>query len=79
MITFLKSIDNKTWKAVIFGWALPQVTDTDGKVSHKLEKDWTEDEDEASLENSRALNAIFYGVDNNIFRLINTCVFAKEA
>lgn len=35
-------------------------------------------EDEASLGNSRALNAIFNEVDKNIFRLINTCFFAKE-
>lgn len=35
--------------------------------------------DEASLGNSRALNAIFNGVDKNIFRLINICVSTKKA
>ncbi|XP_057444753.1 uncharacterized protein LOC130736999 [Lotus japonicus] len=29
--------------------------------------------------NSKALNAIFNGVDKNMFRLINTCTVAKEA
>ena len=29
--------------------------------------------------NCRALNAIFNGVDKNVFRLINTCTSAKEA
>lgn len=36
-------------------------------------------EDEEALENSKALNAIFNGLDNNMFRLINTCSEAKEA
>src|ERR1044072_9485117 len=31
------------------------------------------------LANSKALNAIFNGVDKNMFRLINTCTVAKEA
>lgn len=35
------------------------------------------EEDEATLGNSWALNTIFNGVDQNIFQLINTCVFAK--
>ena len=39
MIAFLKSIDNKTWKAVVNGWSPPQVTDTEVKVGHKPEKD----------------------------------------
>ena len=40
---------------------------------------WTKEEDETSLENSRALNALFNGVDQNVFKLINTCSSAKEA
>ena len=45
----------------------------------KNEEDWTTEEDEAALANSKALNAIFNGVDKNMFRLINTCTVAKEA
>ena len=47
MIAFLKSIDNKTWKAVVNAWCPPQVMDTKGKIGPKLEKDWTKEEDEA--------------------------------
>ena len=36
-------------------------------------------EDEASLWNSHALNAIFNEVDQNVFKLINTCTSTKEA
>lgn len=39
MIAFLKSLDNKTWKVVMNGWNPPQVTDVEGKVGLKLEKD----------------------------------------
>ncbi|KAA0050148.1 gag-proteinase polyprotein [Cucumis melo var. makuwa] len=39
----------------------------------------TKEEDEESLENTRALNALFNGVDWNVFKLINTCTSAKEA
>ena len=38
-----------------------------------------EADNEASLGNSWTLNAIFNGVDRHIFRLINTCSFAKGA
>lgn len=36
-------------------------------------------EDKASLGNSHAMNAIFNGVDQNAFKLINTCTSIKEA
>jgi len=76
----MKSLDSKTWKAVIHGWEAPVTVDDKGAVTGpKSEKDWSPTEDEASLGNSRALNAIFNGVDKNVFRLINTCTSAKEA
>ena len=55
--------------------------DTDGKPTDELtlEEDWTKEEDELALGNSKALNALFNGVDKNIFRLINTCTVAKDA
>jgi len=30
MVAFLKSMDNKTWKAIIKGWDHPVVMDKDG-------------------------------------------------
>ncbi|KAA0033020.1 gag-pol polyprotein [Cucumis melo var. makuwa] len=45
----------------------------------KLEVDWTDAEEQASIGNARALNAIFNGVDLNVFKLINYCSTAKEA
>ncbi|KAL3034124.1 hypothetical protein AAZX31_02G175300 [Glycine max] len=55
--------------------------DTEGKPTNELkpEEDWTKEEDELALGNSKALNALFNGVDKNIFRLINTCTVAKDA
>ena len=36
----------------------------------KPEEEWAAAEDELALGNSKALNALFNGVDKNIFRLI---------
>ena len=52
---------------------------TSTTISYKKEEDWTKEEDEEALANSKALNAIFNGVDKNMFILINTCTVAKEA
>ena len=79
MVAFLKSMDSKTWKAIIKGWEHPVVKDKDGKETLKPEENWTKEEDETALGNSKALNALFNGVDKNIFRLINTCTVAKDA
>lgn len=81
MVAFLKSMDNKTWKAVIKGWEHHVVKDKDAKDTTDLkpEEDWFKEEDELVLGNSKALNALFNGVDKNIFRLINTCIMAKDA
>ncbi|GAA0170985.1 hypothetical protein LIER_25129 [Lithospermum erythrorhizon] len=65
MIAFLMSIDTKTWKAVSTGWTTPTVTN-DTLVIVKLETDWTGEEDEATLENNKALNDIFNVVDINL-------------
>lgn len=78
---YLKSIDSKTWKAVMKGWEHPVVLDKDGNKTTVLkpEDDWTLPEDELALANSKALNALFNGVDKNMFRLIKKCDFAKHA
>ncbi|XP_057449186.1 uncharacterized protein LOC130740550 [Lotus japonicus] len=82
MTAFLKSIDHKTWKAIVKGWNHPIKVQAEGSTSNaeeKPEEEWTKDEDEAALGNSKELNAIFNGVDKNMFRLINTCTVAKDA
>jgi len=81
MSAFLKSIDSKTWKAVVKGWEHPVALDKNGNKANvlKSEEEWTTTEDESSLANSRALNAIFNGVDKSVFRMVKQCSIAKEA
>ena len=43
------------------------------------EEEWTVPEDELALANSKALNALFNGVDKNMFRLNKKCDVAKDA
>ena len=74
MTAFLKTLDHKAWKSVINGWEAPK----DGQ-NVKAESEWTDAEDTAALGNSCALNAIFNVVDQNVFRMINTCEVAKDA
>jgi hypothetical protein len=65
MSAFLKSIDSKTWKSVLKGWEHPVALYKDGNKTDVLkpEEEWTTAEDELSLENSKALNALFNGVE----------------
>jgi hypothetical protein len=81
MSAFLKSKDSKTWKANMKGWKHPVVLGKDGNktASLKPEEEWSKEEDELALENSKALNALFHGVDKNMFRLIKQCTVAKDA
>jgi len=81
MSAYLKSIDSKTWKVVLKGWEHPVVLDNDGHKTEVLkpEEEWTAPEDELALANSKALNALFNGVDKNMFRLIKKCNVAKDA
>jgi hypothetical protein len=66
-------------ETVIKGWTHPMITSQDETSSLKPEAGWINAEDNDTLENSNALNVIFNGVDKNMFRLINTCIEAKEA
>jgi len=81
MSAFLKSIDSKTWKAVLKGWEHPVALDIDGNKTTVLkpEEEWTAAEDELSLANSKALKALFNGVDKNMIRMIKQCTIAKDA
>jgi len=42
-------------------------------------EEWFKDENELALGNSKALNALFNGVDKNMFILINTSTVLKDA
>src|ERR1051325_1487741 len=81
MTTYIKSLDNRAWKAILKGWRHPVIIGADNQPigELKLEENWSKEDDELDLANSKALNAIFGGVDRNIFRLINTCEVAKDA
>ncbi|PNX96616.1 gag-protease polyprotein [Trifolium pratense] len=81
MTAFLKQIDSKTWKAVLRGWDHPVKVDKEGKPTLELkpEEEWSQEEDALALANSKALYALYNGVDKHIFRLIKKCASAKEA
>ena len=57
------------------------VVGQDGKVTDVLkdEEDWNDEDEKSSEGNSKALNALFNGVEKNIFRLISNCTISKEA
>ena len=50
-----------TLKDVIKGWEHPVVNEKDGKATTDLkpEEDWSKEEDELALGNSKALNSLF--------------------
>jgi len=66
---------------VFRGWEHPVVLDKDGHKTEVLkpEEEWTALEDELALAKSKALNALFNGVDKNMFKLIKKCDVAKDA
>lgn len=75
MSAFIRSIDEKVWDVVEDGWSKP--VDAKGKVILKV--DWSDEERAEAGHNSKALNAIFSAVDVNVFKLISTCLVAKDA
>ncbi|GAU37544.1 hypothetical protein TSUD_369920 [Trifolium subterraneum] len=81
MEAFIKSMDMKAWKGILKGWEHPKVKNASGADTDELkpEDDWTTAEDTLAVGNSKALNALFNGVDKNMFRLIKRCKIAKEA
>ena len=81
MVAFIKSVNIKAWKVMVKGWDPPMVVGLDGKATNvvKAEEDWDDKDEKSSEGNSKALNALFNGVDKNIFRLISDCTIAKEA
>ena len=76
-----KSLDNRAWKDVLKGRKHPVKLGEDGEPTSVLKpkEDWSKEEDKVALGNSKALNAIFNGIDKNIFKLVNICEVAKDA
>ncbi|CAM8978429.1 unnamed protein product [Rhodiola kirilowii] len=79
MKAFLKSQDESVWDSVEHGWTHPVATDEEGKVSLLAKNKWTEVQRNAEAANSKAMNAIFSGVDGKNFKMISTCEIAKKA
>jgi len=65
MKALTKAQDEKAWRAVLNGWKHPVTKDGKGKETLKPEESWSTDEERMTIYNTRALNAIFNGVDIN--------------
>ncbi|CAM8993913.1 unnamed protein product [Rhodiola kirilowii] len=78
MKEFLKSQDESVWEAVENGWTPPVVTKDDEVILLTKDK-WKEAQKNAEAANSKAMNAIFSGVDGMNFKMISTCEIAKKA
>ncbi|CAM8999003.1 unnamed protein product [Rhodiola kirilowii] len=79
MRSFLKSLDEKAWMTVQRGWTEPMMNKLTGEPVLKPETLWSEEENKASMGNSKAMNAIFSAVDENVMKLIINCEVAKDA
>ena len=60
-------------------WSPPTKTDVEGKSIPKSKVEWTNEADTLATKNSRALNAIFNGVDPAQFKMISIVEVAKQA
>ncbi|KAA0038092.1 gag-pol polyprotein [Cucumis melo var. makuwa] len=72
MIFFIKTLDGNAWRALVVSYEPPTVI-VDEVLVPKPEVDWTNVEEQASVGNARVINAIFNGVDLNVFKLISSC------
>ncbi|KAA0060361.1 gag-pol polyprotein, related [Cucumis melo var. makuwa] len=77
MIFFIKTLDGKAWRALVAGYDPPMIT-INGVSVLKPEVDWIDAEEQASIGNAKALNAIFNGVDLNVFKKFDMKVTAIE-
>ncbi|CAM8954423.1 unnamed protein product [Rhodiola kirilowii] len=79
MKSFLKSLEAKAWMSVQSGWTEPMMNNLTGDPVLKPEALWDEEDNKASMGNSKAMNAIFSAVDENVMKLIINREVAKEA
>ncbi|KAL5555131.1 hypothetical protein UlMin_037367 [Ulmus minor] len=78
MRSFLCSLDDDVWFSILEGYTIP-AEETDDDIVQNPRSKWSTQEKRNSNMNSKALNAIFYGVDDLNFRYIQNCKIAKEA
>ena len=78
MRSFLCSLDDDVWFSILEGYKIPADVTEEGSVPKSRSK-WTVQEKRDSNMNSKALNALFCGVDDLNFRYIQNCKIAKEA
>ncbi|KAL4644279.1 hypothetical protein ACB092_02G153300 [Castanea dentata] len=68
MRAFLQSLDEKVWQAMEIGWTKPK----------EAPADWDDAKIKVANFNSRALNALFSVVTNEVFKKISSTETAKE-
>ncbi|KAL5578055.1 hypothetical protein UlMin_019754 [Ulmus minor] len=78
MRSFLCSLDDDVWFSILEGYKI-SAEETEGGSIQKPRSKWTTQEKRDSNMNSKALNALFCGVDDLNFRYIQNCKIAKEA
>ncbi|KAL5540639.1 hypothetical protein UlMin_044453 [Ulmus minor] len=76
--SFLCSLDDDVWFSILEGYKIPAEVTEQGSIPKSRSK-WTVQEKRDSNMNSKALNALFCGVDDLNFRYIQNCKIAKEA
>ncbi|KAG9450369.1 hypothetical protein H6P81_010334 [Aristolochia fimbriata] len=82
MKTYIKAQDERAWRSVEDGWEPLTVEagkDADVKRVVKPSSKWNDAEEKLANCNSKALNAIFGGIDEEQFRRVSACTTAKEA
>ncbi|KAL5554349.1 hypothetical protein UlMin_041750 [Ulmus minor] len=78
MRSFLCSLDDDVLFSILEGYKIPAEETEEGSIQKPRSK-WTIQEKRDSNMNSKALNALFCGVDDLNFRYIQNCKIAKEA
>ncbi|KAL5545252.1 hypothetical protein UlMin_009036 [Ulmus minor] len=78
MRSFLYSLDDDVWFSILEGYKIPAEVTEEGSIPKSRSK-WIIQEKRDSNMNSKALNALFCGVDDLNFRYIQNCKIAKEA
>ncbi|KAL5557064.1 hypothetical protein UlMin_039300 [Ulmus minor] len=79
MKAFLRSIDDNVWYVIEDGFSRPVKTNTDYTTIPKPRGKWNTQVTKISNWNSKAVNALFCGVDDYNFWLIQNCEIAKQA
>ena len=77
MRSFFCSLDDEVWYSILEGYKIT-AEETEGVSVQKPRSKWSTQEKRDSNMNSKALNAIFCGVDDLNFRYIQNCKIAKS-